>query len=583
MNNKLLILFILFLLVLPATLAQVKIQLGTHYANIEYLSEIEFTPYVGDYELCSGDNIIIPILIKNKNAFSDVFEFSIDKEYASTSVRSTQLSAGKTAILPLELNLPVDLEENATLMLDVITRTEGLKRSVVINANIQECYSLNLEFNKEQDSLCGCDESTYNLILENTGKFRDVFTLSFDAPEWVSLPSINETVITLVDGQRKEIELNVNLPCEIKGFFDISVKATPENGHKEAQSTLELEVSPKKECYNTLISANNVRIDYLGKSIPVTIQNKGTKDVAYSLRVDGIDWYVLSEKEITLTKDQKKTVNLAIHPDETVVGGKYNVDIVAISTGEEYKESITVNLKSKSVILEKIKFYLNYFKYYIGLIIILFIVFLLLLSKRREIKAKLKNNKIEKKEEKKEEKEVTKKEKTIEKKPTKFLEYTYLTLVILLVLAIVSYAFYKFSDKLLPLEKVTLLKDLLRSNATYFIIGFFVLLALAIIIVIIIAIIRKRPVRRKKVEKKLKAEKKAKKKLMKKSTKGIIRNTIMVIIGLIVLSGIIYSLFYYGFIDQIKNFFIIYYPYILVGVAILVILVLILHFYNKGS
>ena len=78
----------------------------------------------------------------------------------------------------------------------------------------------------------------------------------------------------------------------------------------------------------------------------------------------------------------------------------------------------------------------------------------------------------------------------------------------------------------------------------------------------------------------IKERKTAKKVKKRKFPKKFIK-AIWIIGGLVVLSGVIYSLVYYGLIDYIKDLLIIYYPYILMGIGILVILILILHFHAK--
>ena len=162
-------------------------------------------------------------------------------------------------------------------------------------------------------------------------------------------------------------------------------------------------------------------------------------------------------------------------------------------------------------------------------------------------------------------KEVSKKV-SRKKKPKLFehiFEHIYLILVILLFLGIIAYTIYRFSGKPLSIDKFILLKNLVMDYLVYFIVGVLILLALIIIIAFF----------RKKLEgRKIKA---------KKSTKKFVKNLIIIISGLVVLSGIIYSFFYYGLIDYIKNFFVMYYPYILMGVGVLTILILILHFQSK--
>ncbi len=694
-----------FLMILPIALAQVEVQLGEPYINIEDVSEIRFGAHSDYYEICSVDETVIPVLIKNKNKFSDIFRFEVDKDYALVPVKSAVIRSGKSAILPLMVSPPVGVEENTTLMLDIITKTEGLKRRVIIKTNIEKCYLFEMEIERDRGEICGCDKETYTVILTNEGTYTDTFTLSLNMPEWINSTLENET-IKLAGGQKREIILEASPGCEEKGVFIVNVGVISEKSEAVLEGSLELTVLPQKECYDTVITADDVSIDYFGRNIPVIIKNKGAKDATYSLSVEGVDWYSLSQTDFSLKQNEEKTINLALYPDEGVVEGNYNIDIMAKIGDQEFTKSITVKLKSKGVIFEKIRFYLNYFRYYIGAGVVLLIIILLLVvfvKKRvkRKVKEKLlspmvraklkpeekvevkevvvkkakklspwvkwllffilyliflgllvlltystfkyrsyyekvlnfvsglfanyvvpylsylryvvlgvgavgiilliidfirkkpkkikekkeKKEKIKKEKPKEEKKEVRKViEKKVEKRKLRLFEYIYLILVILLFLAIIVYAVYRFFGKPISLDRFRFITDFIKGYYLYFVIGIVVLLVL-IAIIHLVNKVKKKP-KKIKEKKVLYPIVRAKPELIKKikitkKTKRLIKNIIITIIGLVVLSGIVYSFVYYDLISYIKDFFVVYYPYILMGMGILIILVLILHFQSK--
>ncbi len=706
--NKVILTFIAFLLVLPGVLAQVKVQLGEPYVNIEDFSEIRFTTHSDYYEICSLDKTIIPVLIKNNNKFQDTFSFEVDKGYASLPVKNAVLKSGKSAILPLTISPPIELEENTTIILGIITKREGLKRSVIIKTDIKRCYLFGLEIDKEKDELCGCDQEQYNVVLENNGEYTDIFTLTLEIPEWINSTLGNET-ITLGSGQKREIGLYANPSCEEKGSFTVGAKVISEKTEVVLEDRLELTVLPQEECYNTIISADNVDIDYFGKNIPITIRNRGTRDADYSLSIEGVEWYSLSQTEFSLKQNNEKTINLALYPGEKVVEGEYNIEIKAEANEREFTKSITVNLKKKGTVFAKLKFYLNYFRYYIGLgVVVLVILFFMVKAKKRfgkrakkealeeeaeetvreekkieqkERMVSLPQARIEKKkkavkkvewmskrivkdifhlilylvflallvlltystfryrgsyekalnfvsglfvkyivpfasymmyiiagvcilmilllvidflrkkpkEKRKKKKEIKGKvreeqpkekraevkeaKKIIGKKRLKFFGYVYPILVILLLIAIIGYTIYRFAGKQISFDKLVLVTSFVESYLLYFIGGL-------VILFIIIFFLRRMEKKTKRKEKK--AVKRAKIKLkIDKRLKRRIKNLSIIIIGLIVLSGIVYSFVYYDLISYIKDFFVVYYPYILMGIGVLVMLILILHFHNK--
>jgi len=674
-NKSLITLIVALFLVLPSVLAQVRIQLGEPYTNIRDVSKIEFKSHPDYYPICSLDETILPVLITNQNKFWDTFQFQVNKDYVSLPVKAAVLESGKSAILPLKIKPPLGLEENATLVLDVITKREGLKRSVIIKTNIEECYLFDLKFDKEKDEICGCDKKIYTLLLNNTGDYTDTFVLTLEMPEWINSDLVNDTII-LENGQQKEVIFDVNVSCDEKGIFDVNAKALSEKTKAIKEANLELDVLAQKECYNTVISANDVTIDYFGKNIPLVIRNKGAKDAKYTLSIEGIDWYTLSQNTFTIRKNEEKTVNLALHPGENVLVGKYSVDIKAESDSQEFKKLITIKLKSEMGIFEKIKFYLNYYKYYIGVGVILLIVVLLVLilikkmrgvserfeeeekvveeEKKLELKKDVEElkktkegtkwlspivfyvisiglvslliystfkyktyyekilnilselfakyvvpygsylkyviagicflivlvlivdlfRKKQKKTESKGLKEVKKQrvkvnKKLIKKRKLNFFVYI---IIILLFLGIAGYVLYKFFGEKIPLDKFAFLVAFIKSYYVYFIMGIVSLFLL----ILIIYFVQKR---KKKVVRKVGG--KSSKKIKKRINWKLIKNVIIIVVGLIILSGIIYSFVYYNVVEYIKSFLIVYSPYFLMGAGILVILILILHFHSK--
>ena len=737
MKNKLIIILGALLLLLPAVIAQVSVQLGEPYVNVESFSDIKFKSHSNYYEFCSLDETIIPVVVGNNNDYADMFTFTVDKDYVSMPVSSTVLGKGKSAILPLILSPPIDIEENTSVILDIVTKREGLKRSLVIKTNIQKCYGFDLVIDKENEEICGCDEAVYSVILTNNGKFDDVFNLDFDVPEWVDLTLINSS-IKLSDGQKKEIKLLANPGCEEKGVFNIDIEAVSEKSNVVLKDSLELKVLSQKECYNTVMDAPDVSIDYFGRNIPITLKNKGAKEMSYSLSAEGVLWYSLSQANFSLDSGGEKTINLALSPDESVAPGDYTIDLKARTAGGEFTESILVKLRRKGVVLGKFGFYLNYFRYYIVLGFVLLVVILLLsvlIKKRMKGRSKIekavkgakidrgdekkvsekgvvekkeskkvsekkienkgivkktiwikprikwllsfavyiiflgllvystfryrsyyekalnfisglfvkyivpyghylkyavlglgiigvviltvnfyrkgakkkedlkKEKKVDEKAEKKAENKVENKDegmavtKKVEKKESnkvseknvenkvvdtrklKLFEYVYLILVALLFLSVIVYSIYKFFGGKFAMLMVY--AGYVKSYVLYLIIGV-VVLALAIFI---INIIKKKGNEKKgngksvKKPKKVSEKKDAKK--LSKNTKKSIKNAAIIILGLIILSGIVYSFIYFNLVNHIKDFFVVYYPYILMGIGILVIMVLILNFYSK--
>ncbi len=579
MKNKLMIILGILLLFVHAVAADVSVELGEPYINVESFSEVRFKAHSDYYDICSLDETIIPVVVRNNNDFTDMFTFKVNRDYASLPTSSAFLGEGKSAILPLILSPPIDVEDNTSVMLDIITKREGLKRSLVIKTNIKKCYEFNLTIDKENEEICGCDEAMYRVMLSNEGEQEDTFDLKLDVPEWVFTNTSDS--VKLFDGQRKEMSLLAVPDCEEKGNYDVVIEAISDKSNVVLRDSIELKVMHQKECYNTIIDVDDVRIDYFGKNIPVTLKNKGSKDMGYSLIAEGASWFSLSQTNFSIDSGEEKTINLALFPGEDVVEGEYTIDIKAEAAGRVFEESVIVKLRGKASGLGKFGFYLNYFKYYIlvGVVLLFVILVLIVLIKNRmkdkpKVKKETEEKEVKKvpKVEKKETKKVS--EKVVKESPRngrklRLFEYIYLILVVILFLAVIIYSIYKFSG----------VSSLLIQGIIAY--GWYIVIGIVVLALLIFILVKSKGKKGKgKATKKAKVSKNVKAARKAKNTKKL-RNIGIIILGLIILSGIVYSFAYFNLVSYVRDSLVVYYPYVLMGIGILVILILILNFHTK--
>ncbi|MBW2989539.1 hypothetical protein KY358_04440 [Candidatus Woesearchaeota archaeon] len=383
----------LLILALPYVSAGIKVRLGQPYANIGDVSDIVFKAHPDYYDICALDETIIPVLIENRNEFPDLFTFSADEAYVDVPVKNAFLKSGKGAILPLRIRPTIDSISNTTFILDIITKEEAIRRSVVIKLNIKKCYLFDLRIEEGKRELCGSDIGTYTLVLENNGESRDAFTLAFDVPGWVDIALENKTLI-LGGRETREIELEANPPSDEKGSFVLGAEAVSGRSKAVIQDSIDVTVFPEHECYNTAISAENMGIGYFGRNIPVKVSNRGIKDADYSLSIEGPDWHSLSQSEFSLKDGEGKTVNLALYPDEDTAEGEYAITINAIEGTHEFKKEISVKLRREEAFFGALGFYLNYIRYYLWMALAIILIILAFASfrgrdgRKKERKAK---------------------------------------------------------------------------------------------------------------------------------------------------------------------------------------------------
>src|SRR3989338_2465978 len=209
------ILLIALLLFVPITSA--SIELGLPYFNPADYSIINFEPYNEAYVLCAGDKTVIPLLIKNENNHSDTYSFSSDSSLVTFPVQSAEISKGKSAVLPISIQ-PRNEALNHTIKISVASKKEKIKRSVILSADILDCYNLTISPDVKQS--CG-DEERFELSIENNGSYDRDVNVGLDAPLWVNMSGKEKMLLEA--GNKIGYILAANPPESASGEFDIKI------------------------------------------------------------------------------------------------------------------------------------------------------------------------------------------------------------------------------------------------------------------------------------------------------------------------------------------------------------------------
>ncbi|MBI2139833.1 hypothetical protein HYU14_02830 [Candidatus Woesearchaeota archaeon] len=366
--------------------ATLEIKFGEAFSNASGAGEISFTAHEGDYEVCNGEHFVIPVRIKNTNAFQEQLGFSLDKGYAKLSSSKAILEPGKASLLLIDVDFPYDVSPfdpsgTETISLAIRSEKERVKRTVSAGIFFEKCYDLALEAEKEPGELCGCDPAEYSFLLLNKGLRRDTYHVEVSYPEGLNSSMANSTA-ELAAGKSQKISFSGNLPCDAVES-EVTVSAVSEGSGEKKSAGRTMPVAPFEQCYSTEISIKNKRIGYGGENVPFTVRNKGTRAAEYAVSVDGILWYSLSSEEFKLGPGGEKTLILRLEPGEDAPEGNYPLTIRLAGEQFEVKREVIFTLRKKPEIIERLAAYVFFSRYYIGAgVIIAFLVLFLFLFKK---------------------------------------------------------------------------------------------------------------------------------------------------------------------------------------------------------
>jgi len=629
MKNKIgFIIFLFALLVISSASAinDYTLELGDFHTSTESITRSQFKPHSTKYSLCMSDTKIIPVWITAGSANN--FRFALKGvSWATLSGGSLNLKANQSGVVFIILKPKAEGTNNLFLY---ITSQGTYAGYVPIKLVVDDCYSIKAAISPAKDEICGCENSKYDVILENNGKFKEKINLLLEGADFANLSSKYAQVGS---NNKSTVILTASPGCKTAGKYDIKLIASLEsNPSIESQSSLSLDVTPKESCYKASINApKNIRADYYGKTVPIKIKNTGVTTATYSVELVGPEWIAPDKKSLTINNGQELNLNLNIKPPQDLAPGIYPLEIKLKTKDLEYSGKTNIVLKKENAIYKAIGYVFTYYLYDIiaGIVILVILIFLIIFFRKTKflrkarIKAKTKRKlresvkpslaiigilacigiavflivryvseplkynslmydfitnflqfknyiyysliavgavllvviltylirKFGNNKRKGRRIEETK----YEVKGKKIFHYSYIIWAILLAGAVFSFIYFKLYSKMAIVFGYF-------SGYLYYVIAGIVILT---ILILVFNLIRRSKKQRKK-GKKIKIK------------------PILLILGIIIIAGAaIYSIIYYGLVSVITEFLVLYYPYIIGGFVILLILILVLKLFKK--
>ncbi len=505
-------------------------------------TKIVFKPYEGIYELCKGEEVAVPILITNTGQ-AKTLKFKLKGiDFAKLSGEKLFLKDNQNGVL--YITIAPENEGNYTFNLGVMTDKSG---NIPIDLSVKECYSVGISVSNV--SVCGCETNSYNFFVKNKGLKKAEFGLELEGPEWLSL-SLDQN-FEIKSNESIGVGLDIDAPCSGFKTYNANIIAyLVDYPDIKAEDTIGITVLSEEDCYKTAIETEkSVIIDYKGISLPLKIINYGAKQLEYTIILEGPEWAKTDKNIIVLEEGDEKIINLNIKPGNDVDEGNYKIKIKLDSEEASYSKEILVKLRREGSIFETVTKISDSYSTYIlsGVVVLLIILFLIFIAKKAK--------------------------KTRSKKRKLKIKWLIWSITTILVLAVIVYLMIMFGS-------------LLWYWAGWYRYYVYTGIALVVLIYLISRYLKptqkngnketEKPKKTKEIEEKKKSEKKIEKR--KKPKKKYLKHSLIMFIILILVGFFVYFSIYYGLLQYIKEFFLIYYPYIIAGVVLLVILILLLRF-----
>ena len=355
----------------------------------EIEEQINYVQHDATYELCTNEQQSIPILITNEEDFENRYRLFLDApEWAKLNVNDVSLDTKKSGIFFINFDT-IGVLGNFDFKLSTISQLGKVQRKSNLEINVEECFALNVDIEKEDAVVCGGEASSYDVVVENLGTLRQNVDLEIEGPEWAKIENGN---LRISSGSDKDVELTVNPPNEVSGNFLITVNAIAEDKTElKFSDSMDVEVIDKVACYRADINTKSTLKNLYDEDfISVKVTNNGIRESDYKISLEGPSWASINPTTLTLNPGQTGNLNLNINPTDDIEPNTYGVMINVESNDVLNSRNVDIELRKESELVKQIKSTFKAIQYYIYLAIAIIIIILILIKPIIRIKNKIK-------------------------------------------------------------------------------------------------------------------------------------------------------------------------------------------------
>ncbi|MBI4020603.1 MAG: hypothetical protein HY367_04680 [Candidatus Aenigmarchaeota archaeon] len=277
---------------------------------------------------CSGDEARIPVIIKNQGSVEETFMLTASEGELEEDTVSLQPKQAKTVMLTY-----VAAGDPGKRSIEVEATAGDISDRAAVELEVENCYSAEIAVSPAEQTVCAGSEAKYNILVKNTGKFDDTYTLKFG-------DSVKE--FDLKAGQARTLEFGVQA-----GEGQEELAASLVSGNVELATGAMLSVKPAEQCYSAAITAqsSNVNLDVgEASTFMISLKNTGESEDTFSISLRGPQWVFISPERLRLDPGEEGEIFVYVTPPEGVAEGRYEAEVRAESGNFLSSKTLKINI-----------------------------------------------------------------------------------------------------------------------------------------------------------------------------------------------------------------------------------------------
>src|SRR3989344_339993 len=309
-------------------------------------------------ELCPCSSQAYAVTVQNTGSLANTYTVAASGDAANFvkfNPSKFALEPGQSGNFFVVVNSACNIKGNFDLEI-LITADNGLTKAIKQALKINECYDYSLQEGNAVDAaeenvgyvqhdgaylICTDEQKAIPILITNNENFGNEYSIFLDAPEWAKL-NVDKARL---DAKKSGVVLINYDATGILGKFDLKIAAISELGKVQRKKSIEVNA---EKCYDLDLSFEKEDIVCGGETTEynIIIKNKGAISQKVVLEIAGPQWAGLgnNSNSFTLSPREEEKITLSLAPEQDVSG---MFDISAAATPDNktaFKVSNVANI-----------------------------------------------------------------------------------------------------------------------------------------------------------------------------------------------------------------------------------------------
>jgi len=296
-------------------------------SGVSAASEFNLVPIVSDKVSCASETVLYIFEVHNTGTSTESYTTHLSgsaSKWAAAAPLGFQLSPGKTQSVYVYVT-PSIFALAGKYNLDVSVSSSSSQKQLSFSLDVSDCHIADLTANNDVAQVCSATQATYDLVLENNGRYKENFELSLSG-NGARYSTLSNELVSLNPGESKVIQVFALPVGNAVGDYTITATAKSQNSRATASETLLLKSNACYD-YNVALEKNFVSIcENSEVAIPLTIKNTGTADNTYDVILAGPNWAHAGNSVLRVPANSLGQTEIILAPDFGVKG-TYDIDV----------------------------------------------------------------------------------------------------------------------------------------------------------------------------------------------------------------------------------------------------------------